>query len=174
MRKKRKGAFWEDRYHSTAVETEQHLLRCLVYIDCNMVCAGVVAHPSEWPFCGYNEIQMPKRKSVLIDYQKLVKLTGFASYSPFRETHKELVNESVTNRTCGRQPSWSESVAVGSRSFVETIHSKLGFRGKGRKVLEHDIGFQLREKHRTYNVEYDGKNEDIGSVNASEWDVNFD
>nr|WP_275889033.1 transposase [Desulforhopalus vacuolatus] len=43
MRKKRKGAFWEDRYHSTAVETEQHLLRCLVYIDCNMVRAGVVA-----------------------------------------------------------------------------------------------------------------------------------
>ncbi|MBM9521277.1 hypothetical protein JWG39_15765, partial [Desulforhopalus vacuolatus] len=114
-----------------------------VYIDCNMVRAGVVAHPSEWPFCGYNEIQMPKRKSVLIDYQKLAKLTGFASYSTFRETHKELVSESVTNRTCGRQPGWSESVAVGSRSFVETIHSKLGFRGKGRKVLEHDIGFQL-------------------------------
>lgn len=174
MRKKRKGAFWEDRYHSTAVETEQHLLRCLVYIDSNMVRAGVVAHPSEWPFCGYNEIQMPKRKSVLIDYQKLAKLTGFASYSTFRETHKELVNESVTNRTCGRQPGWSESVAVGSRSFVETIHSKLGFRGKGRKVLEHDIGFQLREKHRTYNVEYDGRNEDIGSINTSEWDVNFE
>ncbi|MBM9519763.1 hypothetical protein JWG39_08000 [Desulforhopalus vacuolatus] len=117
---------------------------------------------------------MPKRKSVLIDYQKLAKLTGFASYSTFRETHKELVNESVTNRTCGRQPGWSESVAVGSRSFLETIHSKLGFRGKGRKVLEHDIGFQLREKHRTYNVEYDGRNEDIGSINASEWDVNFE
>ncbi|MBM9520196.1 hypothetical protein JWG39_10260 [Desulforhopalus vacuolatus] len=173
MRKKRKGAFWEDRYHSTAVETEQHLLRCLVYINCNMVRAGVVVHPSEWPFCGYNEIQMPKRKSVLIDYQKLAKLTGFASYSTFRETHKELVSESVTNRTCGRQPGWSESVAVGNRIFVETIHSKLGFRGKGRKVLEHDIGFQLREKHIIYNVEYDGRNEDIGSINTSEWDVNL-
>ncbi|MBM9521253.1 hypothetical protein JWG39_15645 [Desulforhopalus vacuolatus] len=114
--------------------------------------------------------QAPRRKSVLIDYQKLAKLTGFASYSTFRETHKE----SVTNRTCGRQPGWSESVAVGSRSFVETIHSKLGFRGKGRKVLEHDIGFQLREKHRTYNVEYDGRNEDIGSINTSEWDVYFE
>ena len=26
LRKKRKGAFWEDRYHATAVESEQHLL----------------------------------------------------------------------------------------------------------------------------------------------------
>ena len=33
LRKNRKGAFWEDRYHATAVESELHLLRCLVYIE---------------------------------------------------------------------------------------------------------------------------------------------
>jgi REP element-mobilizing transposase RayT len=64
QRKKRKGAFWEDRYHATAVETEKHLLRCMVYIDLNMVRAGVVTHPSEWRFGGYNEIQSPKKASV--------------------------------------------------------------------------------------------------------------
>jgi len=26
QRKKRKGAFWEDRYHATAVETNQHIV----------------------------------------------------------------------------------------------------------------------------------------------------
>lgn len=41
-RKQRKGAFWEDRYHATAVDTGEHLLRCLLYIDLNMVRAGVV------------------------------------------------------------------------------------------------------------------------------------
>ncbi|MCB2180653.1 MAG: transposase [Desulfobulbaceae bacterium] len=41
----RKGAFWEDRYHATAVDTDNHLARCLVYIDLNMVRAGVVHHP---------------------------------------------------------------------------------------------------------------------------------
>ena len=56
IRKKRKGAFWEDRYHATAIENGEHLLRHLVYIDLNMVRAGVVKHPSEWPFGGYNEI----------------------------------------------------------------------------------------------------------------------
>ncbi len=39
-RKKRKGAFREDRYHATAEETNHHLISCLTYIDLNMVRAG--------------------------------------------------------------------------------------------------------------------------------------
>lgn len=56
-RKKRKGAFWEDRYHATAIETGVYLWRCLCYIDLNMVRAGVVEHPQDWLFGGYHEIQ---------------------------------------------------------------------------------------------------------------------
>jgi len=41
QRKGRQGAFWEDRYHATAVEIDEHLHRCLVYLDLNMVRAGV-------------------------------------------------------------------------------------------------------------------------------------
>jgi putative transposase len=47
QRKNRKGAYWEDRYHATAVEANRYLVQCLVYIDLNMVRAGVVKHPSE-------------------------------------------------------------------------------------------------------------------------------
>jgi len=56
QRKRRKGAFWEDRYHATAVGDGDHLLRCIVYIDLNMVRAGAVEHPSQWQHCGYQEI----------------------------------------------------------------------------------------------------------------------
>ena len=31
-RKRRQGAFWEDRYPATAVEADEHLHRCLVYV----------------------------------------------------------------------------------------------------------------------------------------------
>ena len=72
QRKKRKGAFWEDRYHATAIENGKHLIRCLVYIDLNMVRTGVVAHPTQWPFSGYNEIQNPKRKNILIHYEVML------------------------------------------------------------------------------------------------------
>ncbi len=50
QRKSRKGAFWEDRYHATAVAFDEHLFKSMVYIDMNMVRAGVVKHPAEWPF----------------------------------------------------------------------------------------------------------------------------
>jgi len=79
QRKKRKGAFWEDRYHATAVESGDHLFRCLAYMELNMVRAGIVAHPSQWPFCGYNEIQKPRKKNVLINYDKLMELFGASS-----------------------------------------------------------------------------------------------
>ncbi len=143
LRKNRKGAFWEDRYHATAIESDQHLFKCLVYIDLNMVRAGVVAHPSEWLFSGYNEIQKPRRKCVLIAYQKLAELTGFETYDAFRKFHLELVNESLRNGNNSRMAIWSESVAVGSETYVESIKRKLGLRGKGRKITESDEGFQL-------------------------------
>jgi len=40
QRKGRRGAFWEDRYHATAIEADVHLHRCLVYID--------TQHGSRW------------------------------------------------------------------------------------------------------------------------------
>ena len=172
MRKKRKGAFWEDRYHATAVETDQHLLRCLVYIDLNMVRAGVVSHPSEWAFGGYNDIQKLRKKNVIIDHQKLSELAGFDSYEDFRMAHQELVNESLLNGKNFRQDQWTESIAVGSESFLVGIKDKLGILAKGRNILEKDRTLQLRENLGTYNAVFDNKKEDIGSLNAYFWDIN--
>ena len=45
QRKRRRGAFWEDRCHATAVDTEEHLARCVVYVDQNMVRRGGAASP---------------------------------------------------------------------------------------------------------------------------------
>jgi putative transposase len=43
-------------------------------MDLNMVRAGIVAHPSQWPFCGYNEIQKPRKKNVLTNGQGVLLL----------------------------------------------------------------------------------------------------
>lgn len=143
-RKNRKGAFWEDRYHAIGIQTEQHLLRCIVYIDLNMVRAGVVSHPSEWRFGGYNEMQKPRRKCALIAYERLSELSGFSNYHTFQKSHEEYVAEALGN-VDQRQAWWSESIAVGDESFVETIKQRLGFRAKGRKIKEVVEGYQLRE-----------------------------
>ena len=171
-RKKRKGAFWEDRYHATAIESQEHLLRCLVYIDLNMVRAGVVSHPSEWTFGGYNEIQEPRRKCVLINYQRLAQLAGFSTYDAFQKVHKDLVSESLANDDNSRHTKWTESIAVGSKNFIETIKEQLGLRAGGRKILETDEGFQLREDVEGYIANSDAKNGDIAHENACFWNIN--
>jgi REP-associated tyrosine transposase len=71
QRKDRQGAFWEDRYHATAIEAAEHLHRCLVYIDLNMVRAGMVSHPGEWAHSGYREIEEPPKRYAVIDLEGL-------------------------------------------------------------------------------------------------------
>jgi putative transposase len=83
QRKGRHGAFWEDRYHATAIEANEHLQRCLVYIDLNMVRARVVTHPSDWTHAGYREIQNPPKRYGIIDLRELSSLCGFAGVTDF-------------------------------------------------------------------------------------------
>ncbi len=173
-RKKRKGSFWEDRYHATAVESEHHLFQCLMYIDLNMVRAGVVSHPSQWMFCGYNEIQQPRRKKILIAYPELAELAGFDTYGRFKEAHQELVNASLKNGDNSRHDFWSQSVAVGSEGFVETIKKKLGYRAKGRKVVGHGDGFQLREQMASYIADSDGEKGCIDDYNTYLWNDKYE
>ena len=145
QRKNRKGAYWEDRYHATAVESGDHLARCMVYLDTNMVRAGVVSHPSMWPFSGYNEIQEPRRKNVLIDYERLQGLLGAGSYEQLRSNYKGWVEEYLGDGEKAHNEEWMSSIAGGSRPFVERVKSLLGVRAKGREVIKAGEGYQVRE-----------------------------
>jgi putative transposase len=75
-REKRRGAFWQDRYHATAVQSDGHLLRCMAYIDLNMVRAGVVEHPSKWRESGHREIERLPQRYRIIDMPALAALIG--------------------------------------------------------------------------------------------------
>ena len=171
QRKKRKGAYWEDRYHATAVETGEHLLRCLVYIDLNMVRVGVVSHPSEWVFGGYNEIQSPRRKCVLINHEKLANLAGYDFYDSFRESHKKWVNESLSNGSNVRDRQWTRGVAVGEKQFVEKIKTELGSKALGRQIREASGGYELRERTISYMTDFDSKKVNMGLENTYNWRV---
>jgi len=169
QRKNRKGAFWEDRYHATAVESGEHLIKCLVYIDLNMVRAGVVKHPSEWPFSGYNEIQEPKRKKVLIEYQKLTSLLGFDSYDDVVKYHRGWVETYLENGNNTRDEKWTKSIAVGNRKFVERVKSLMGALAIGRKSTETGKSYQLRESAVPYGAHLGAKKSDIEPENTYFW-----
>jgi len=170
-RKGRKGAFWDDRYHATAVETEKHFFRCLAYIDLNMVRANVVRHPSEWPFSGYNEIQNPPRRYSLIDRESLIWACAVEDDEHLRQQHRQLIEEALTSNSRKRQPEWTEAIAVGSKPFVQSIKEKLGLRASGRKLLEASGQFVLREPGAAYNDDLGTTNGLLSAENAFIWNV---
>jgi len=170
QRKSRKGAFWEDRYHATIIEDGEHLLRCIVYIDMNMVRSGVVDHPEQWRHGGYNEIQSPRRKCILIDYNALSQLTGFNDFESFYTSHRRWVNAALRQKKdLLRESKWTQAIAVGDENFVATVKKHLRSLPTGRRVRSTKEGYELREAIVPYNGHSEAKKWDIHTNKICFW-----
>ena len=156
IRKKRKGAFWENRYHATAIQVSDHLIRCLVYIDLNMVRAGVVHHPSEWAYCGYNEIQSPPQRYAVINRKQLITLLGISNSEKFGKTYNGWVEDVLKRGVNIRQDKWTRSIAVGHKEFVEMVKDRLGYKAIGRKISGTEENFELKENVFPYRTNFTG------------------
>jgi putative transposase len=143
MKNERRGSFWEDRYHATAVQSNLHLIRCMVYIDMNMVRAGVIKHPKEWLHCGYHELIFRKKDNNLIELDYLEQMLGM-DYENFKEIHKYLCEEYLDKQNFQREKSWTESIAVGNSNFVNTIKHKLKINSNRTKIIKNSTYFELR------------------------------
>jgi putative transposase len=150
-RKRRRGAFWEDCYHATAVDTDEHLARCFTYIDLNMVRAGVVDHPRHWLEAGYHEIQHPPRRYRVIDRDSLCALLG-VSDDKLAALQNEWIETALAKGRTEREPQWSEALAVGRRSFVERVQAELSTRALHRRIDEADGAAVLRDPAPAYGA----------------------
>jgi len=171
QRKNRKGAFWEDRYHATAVESGSHLIQCLVYIDLNMVRAGVISHPEEWPFSGYNEIQKHRERYGLIDHGSLIDLAEVKSQQDLKQVHKEWIEEKLKNGDPFREDRWTESLAVGGEGFAKEVRDELGIRAIGRTIVSDGEQQQLRDAQRPYMSLFDSEKGRLRQNIPPKWDV---
>jgi len=137
-----------------------------------MVRAGVVKHSSEWPYSGYNEIQQPKRKKILINYERLKELFGFDSYEHLKTIHKQWVENCLSDGDNFRDSKWTESIAVGSEAFIQNVKLLMGGMALGRKVLETGESFQLKEGQNPYIAHFGAKKNDIDVQNTYFWNQN--
>jgi putative transposase len=154
-RKGRSGAFWQDRYHGTAIQSGEHLKNCLAYIDLNMVRAGVVRHPREWPHCGYNEICSNRRRYGLIHWPSLLKAVGLENREELRVLYPQWIEERLKEWGLKRAGFWTESLAVGSKEFVDATLKALWPRARRKRIEElcasgEPREFILRESTRAY------------------------
>ncbi len=128
LRKGHEGSVWEHPYHCTRIQDGRHLLNCLRYVDLNMVRAGMVRHPSEWRWCSHDEITGQRQRYRIVDAERLLHLTGFASLPELAGFYRASISERLVARDSVREPCWTEAVAVGSEEFVTAAVNTTAYR----------------------------------------------
>jgi len=149
-RQGRKGAFWEDRYHATAVQTNEHLSRCMTYIDLNMVRAGEVSHPEEWSSSGYHEAKHPRRRGARIDYKRLCSALGFSSSAELLKARELWISQQLFRGELRRESYWTESVAVGNLDYALKMQRARAFSNPGRRARLEGSCYAVREQRARY------------------------
>ena len=59
--------------------------------------------------------------------------------------HKRWIEASLQGDEPERESHWTESIAVGSKSFTENVKKSLGFKAKGKSITGSKGHYQLRE-----------------------------
>ena len=109
------------------MQTDHHLIRCLSYIDLNMVRAGEVCHPRQWEVSGYHEIQSPRQRKAIIDHKTLCELVGKSNIDQLQNAHNVWVNDAL--KQSRHDPVWTDSVAVSDKNFLAHLKRQLGVAG---------------------------------------------
>ena len=158
-RKTRRGAFWEGRYHATMVDSGEYLWECLNYVELNMVRCGAARHPREWAWSGYEELMGLRRRNRLLDIEKLLWLVRTKDIEEFRKNLEASLQERIAKDQMKREAKWTESIAVGSESFVAGLEGRVGNRQR-MEVVEEGETWVLRE---CYKSILEGKNRPIAA-----------
>ncbi len=79
-----------------------------------MVRAGVVKHPSQQLFGGYNEICQPEQRYSLINRHELMNIPGMENDLKLSAYHAQWVEAGMKSESNSRESIWTESVAVGN------------------------------------------------------------
>jgi putative transposase len=162
-RKGRHGAFWEDRYHATAVESGIHLRRCMRYIDMNMVRARVVPHPAEWESSGWHHIQQPPERYRIIDTESTARHLGMVDGEELAVEQRRWVCKAVDTGTA-RESEWTQSLAVGSEAFVRSVKTRLGSRGLFKEIVTQSGTSLLREETAPYGALFEGESGTLSAL----------
>ena len=95
-RYRRTGTLWEGRYKASLIDSDAYLLTCMRYIELNPVRAGMVAHPSEYPWSSYPFNALGQSNDLVTPYIEYLQLgrTDEARQAAYRELFEHHVPES--------------------------------------------------------------------------------
>jgi len=155
LRTGRIGSMWQHPYHCTMVEDGRHLMNCLSYIHLNMVRTGKVAHPEQWRWCGHDELVGSRKRYRLLNVERLLSSLGIDSHAELTRWYRESIRQRLAADQLSREAVWTDSLAVGSESFVKEA-TKLHKRRRAFDVQEYQASesemWMVREQSDAYTT----------------------
>jgi putative transposase len=120
----RTGTLWEGRYKATLIDSEAYLLTCMRYIELNPVRAGMVAHPSEYPWSSYRCNAQGEANELIthqLEYRRLGK-TDEERQAAYRLLFKSHIPESSLNEI---RDATNKAWVLGNDRFKQRIQKQL-------------------------------------------------
>ena len=143
-RYRRTGTLWEGRYKATLIDSETYLLTCMRYIELNPVRAGMVAHPSDYPWSSYQHNALGQPNALVTPYSEYRRLgtTESERQAAYRLLFKQhLPEKSITAIREATNKAW----VLGNDRFKQRIQRHLerrvapAARGGDRKSAQFKI-----------------------------------
>ncbi|MDP2758984.1 MAG: transposase [Sideroxyarcus sp.] len=120
----RTGTLWEGRYKATLIDSEAYLLTCMRYIELNPVRAGMVSHPSEYPWSSYRFNALGRPNDLVTPYLEYLRLgkSAEARQAAYRQLFKHHIPEScVADIRDATNKAW----VLGNDRFKQRIQKKI-------------------------------------------------
>ena len=88
----------------------------------------------------------------------------------FQRAHRQWSGGRAENGLASRDDRWSEAIAVGSLTFVETVKNEPGFKASHRDVIGSKGSYALREPAEAYGRNFAGESGALRFQNTFLWD----
>jgi putative transposase len=121
----RTGSLWEGRFKSSLVDSESYLMACHRYIELNPVRAGMVGHPSAYPWSSYGYYSGARPDPIITVHSEYGRLG--AGEEERRAAFRALCAEPLRQRLVDMiREAINTDSAVGSEKFMQRAEEQLG------------------------------------------------
>ena len=118
----RTGTLWEGRYKATLLDSERYLLTCYRYIELNPVRAGMVSHPSDYPWSSYHANALEKDDKLVTEHSVYTRVGHDRAErcQAYRQLFKAHISDQVVDEI---RAATNKSWVLGDSRFQEQIEA---------------------------------------------------
>ncbi len=127
----RTGTLWEGRYKATVIDSEAYLLTCMRYIELNPVRAGMVGHPSDYPWSSYRANAVGDDNAILTTqllYRRLGR-SAVARQAAYRQLFRAQIGKADLEAI---REATNKAWVLGNDRFREKVEALAGRRSTPR------------------------------------------